>query len=82
MEELYGDLKIDIKKETLEIKLTYKPTGTILERIRFIDSRDFCKWILKLTREIGIGRMEFASACNAVSDEIKDWGNLSGKEND
>ena len=71
---------IEIVADQNENSLCIYGTDDLLDKYKFEGSLDFCKWVLELARDIGIGRLEFASACNAVSDEIKDWGNLSGEE--
>ena len=78
--EKYYNIEIKAESETNSLIIRDERTKSVQEIIEFEDSRDFCKFILVIARDMGIGRMEFVSACNDVVDEIENWGNLSGKE--
>ena len=76
MEKLYGEVELKISREDSEIQFFHIPTKSTLERIRFENSHDFCKFFLELARDMGINRFDFAAGCNAVADEIEGWDNL------
>lgn len=81
MKKLNNYIEIRAHKRTNDIEIikwgNMNEESRVIQKYTFDDSQDFCKFILKLARDIGLGRMEFSIACNKVADQIADWNNLS-----
>lgn len=76
MQKLNGTMAIEAKEDMSCIEIIDLKSDTVQDRIYFEDSHDFCRFLLELARDMGLTRMEFASACNKAVNEVEEWDNL------
>ena len=74
MEKANGTIEIEVNDDCDGFNVLYQEVK--VDEFYFENSHDFCKFFLKLARDMGVSRFDFAAGCNAVADEIEGWDNL------
>lgn len=76
MKKRKNNIQIIVDRERNDITFWDSIGQREYDRWHFDDSVDFCKFFLEIFRDMGGGKIEFASACNQAVNEIEGWDSL------